>query len=95
MAKAAKKSPKKVAKKAAKKAAKLISLHPLINKGVFGKAKKNFAGGTLSCKCADNPVVIEIKGQTAHNHACGCSRCWKPEARFSRLLPSRAVTMSV
>ena len=79
MAKAAKKSPKKVAKNAAKKGAKLISLHPLINKGVFANAKKNFAGGTLSCKCADNPVVIEIKGQTAHNHACGCSRCWKPE----------------
>jgi S-(hydroxymethyl)glutathione synthase len=79
MAKAAKKTAKKVAKKAAKKAAKPISLHPLINKGAFGKAKKNFAGGTLSCKCTDNPVVIEIKGQTAHNHACGCSKCWKPE----------------
>ena len=55
------------AKKAvkAKAKAKPISLHPLINKGVFGKAKKNFAGGTLSCNCTTNPVVVEIKGQTA------------------------------
>jgi S-(hydroxymethyl)glutathione synthase len=83
--KAAKKAVKKVAKKTAKPKAKSkakakpISLHPLLNKGVFGKAKKNFAGGTLSCNCATNPVVVEIKGQTAHNHACGCSKCWKPE----------------
>jgi S-(hydroxymethyl)glutathione synthase len=77
MAKAAKKVAKKSAKAKAK--AKPVSLHPLINKGVFGKAKKNFAGGTLTCKCASNPVVVEIKGQTAHNHACGCSKCWKPD----------------
>ena len=74
------------AKKAVKAKAKSkpISLHPLIDKGVFGKAKKNFAGGTLSCNCSSNPVVVEIKGQTAHNHACGCSKCWKPAgASFS------------
>ncbi len=78
MAKKAKKAVKAKAK------AKQISLHPLIDKGVFGKAKKGFAGGTLTCKCATNPVVVEIKGQTAHNHACGCSKCWKPAgASFS------------
>jgi S-(hydroxymethyl)glutathione synthase len=84
--KAAKKAVKKVAKKTAKPKAKAkpISLHPFLNKGVFGKAKKNFAGGTLTCNCATNAVVIEIKGQTAHNHACGCSKCWKPTgAMFS------------
>jgi S-(hydroxymethyl)glutathione synthase len=76
----------KKAKKAVKAKAKSkpISLHPMIDKGVFGKAKKNFAGGTLTCKCASNPVVVEINGQTAHNHACGCSKCWKPAgASFS------------
>ncbi len=84
MAKAAKKAVKAKVKAKPKAKAKPISLHPLINKGVFGKAKKNFAGGTLTCKCAINPVVVEIKGQTAHNHACGCSKCWKPEgAMFS------------
>jgi S-(hydroxymethyl)glutathione synthase len=29
-------------------------------------------------------VTVEIKGDVAHNHACGCSKCWKPEgAAFS------------
>jgi S-(hydroxymethyl)glutathione synthase len=70
---------KKSAKPAARKAAKPISLHPLIDKGKFSAAKKAFAGGTLSCKCAVDPVVVHITGQTAHNHACGCSKCWKPE----------------
>jgi S-(hydroxymethyl)glutathione synthase len=77
MAKATKTSAKKATKPKAK--AKPISLHPLLNKGVLGKAKKNFSGGTLTCKCTTDPVVIEIKGQTAHNHACGCSKCWKPD----------------
>ena len=76
MAKAVKKAVKKAAKPKAK--AKPIALHPMINKGVFSAAKKNFAGGTLVCKCATDPVTVTIKGQTAHNHACGCSKCWKP-----------------
>lgn len=76
MAKAVKKATKKPAKAKAK--VKPIALHPMINRGVFGAAKKNFAGGTLVCKCATDPVTVTIKGQTAHNHACGCSKCWKP-----------------
>jgi S-(hydroxymethyl)glutathione synthase len=29
-------------------------------------------------------VEITIKGNTAHNHVCGCTKCWKPEgALFS------------
>src|SRR3954453_11600472 len=74
----AKKSSKAVAKKPARKAAPAIKLHPLVNKGVFGKAKPNFAGGTLTCHCATDPVTVSIGAQTAHNHACGCTRCWKP-----------------
>ena len=31
------------------------------------------------CKCVDNPVVVEIKGNSAHNHMCGCTKCWKPQ----------------
>jgi len=75
-----------MAKKAAKKTkakskpkAKPIALHPLLDKGVFAKSKKNFAGGTLTCKCGTDPVIVTISGQTAHNHACGCSKCWKPK----------------
>jgi len=80
MAKATKKAAKKPAKAKAKAKpkAKPIALHPMINRGTFSPAKKNFAGGTLTCKCATNPVTVAIKGQTAHNHACGCSKCWKP-----------------
>ena len=78
------------AKKAAKKAAKArtpkqssIKLHPSIDGGVK-RGKKNFAGGTLTCKCATDPVEVRLSSQTAHNHACGCTKCWKPEgALFS------------
>jgi S-(hydroxymethyl)glutathione synthase len=60
-----------------------ISIHPSVDNGVKPTAK-NFAGGTLVCKCAQNPVEVSIKAQTAHNHACGCSKCWKPKgALFS------------
>ena len=84
MAKTAKKAAKPKAKAKAKPKAKPISLHPMIDKGKFGPAKKSFAGGTLTCKCATDPVTVSIKAQTAHNHACGCSKCWKPEgAMFS------------
>ena len=24
-------------------------------------------------------MKVKIKGQIAHNHACGCTKCWKPE----------------
>ncbi len=65
-------------KKAAAKKSKTISLHPLIDKGALGKAKAKFAGGTLTCKCATDPVTVSIGAQSAHNHACGCTKCWKP-----------------
>jgi S-(hydroxymethyl)glutathione synthase len=65
-------------KKAAAKKPKAISLHPSIDKGVKGKAKAKFAGGTLTCKCASDPVTVSVGAQTAHNHACGCTKCWKP-----------------
>jgi S-(hydroxymethyl)glutathione synthase len=54
-----------------------IALHPSIDNG-FKKASPGFQGGTLTCKCAQNPVKVAVKAQTAHNHACGCSKCWKP-----------------
>jgi S-(hydroxymethyl)glutathione synthase len=41
--------------------------------------RADFAGGTLSCKCAQDPVKVSIRGNVAHNHACGCTKCWKPE----------------
>lgn len=56
----------------------MIKLHPAIDNG-FPPAKPGFSGGTLKCKCATNPVTVEISSQTAHNHACGCTKCWKPK----------------
>jgi S-(hydroxymethyl)glutathione synthase len=54
-----------------------ISIHPSVDGGVK-PGTKNFAGGTLSCKCAQSPVTLSIKGDCAFNHACGCTKCWKP-----------------
>jgi S-(hydroxymethyl)glutathione synthase len=60
-----------------------ISIHPAVDGGVK-PGSKDFKGGTLTCKCAQNPVTVSIKGNVAHNHACGCTKCWKPQgALFS------------
>lgn len=54
-----------------------VSIHPSIDKGLK-PAAANFGGGTLTCRCSDKKVTVTIKGQSAHNHACGCTKCWKP-----------------
>jgi S-(hydroxymethyl)glutathione synthase len=60
-----------------------ISIHPSVDKGIKPTAK-DFAGGTLVCKCTQNPVEVAISAQTAHNHVCGCTKCWKPKgAQFA------------
>ena len=60
-----------------------VSIHPSVDNGVKPTGK-DFSGGTLVCKCAQNPVEVSIKAQTAHNHACGCTKCWKPKgSQFS------------
>ncbi|TAM59523.1 MAG: S-(hydroxymethyl)glutathione synthase [Rhodanobacter sp.] len=53
-------------------------IHPSVDNGVK-PGKDNFGGGTLTCKCTDKPVKVRVDAQTAHNHVCGCSKCWKPE----------------
>lgn len=53
-------------------------LHPAIDNPPH-LADAAFAGGILSCKCADRPVKVKVSGGIAHNHACGCTKCWKPE----------------
>src|ERR1700737_4624035 len=55
-----------------------VHIHPSVDNGVK-KGSGSFAGGTLVCKCKDKPVKVGIKGDVAHNHACGCSKCWKPD----------------
>jgi S-(hydroxymethyl)glutathione synthase len=62
-----------------------ISIHPLIDHGIRPTAS-NFAGGTLVCKCATDPVEVSVKTQSAHNHACGCTKCWKPQGALFSLV---------
>jgi S-(hydroxymethyl)glutathione synthase len=62
-----------------------ISIHPAVDGGVK-PGSPNFAGGTLVCKCASNPVEVAVTAQSAHNHVCGCTKCWKPAgALFSQV----------
>jgi len=62
-----------------------VSIHPAVDRGLKPGAA-NFEGGTLSCKCSDKKVTVSIKGQAAHNHVCGCTKCWKPaSALFSQI----------
>jgi len=62
-----------------------FSLHPAVDNGI-SSGKSGFTGGTLTCHCSTNPVVVRIASQSLHNHLCGCSRCWKPAgALFSQV----------
>jgi S-(hydroxymethyl)glutathione synthase len=53
-------------------------LHPLLDNGIH-KGTDGFQGGKLHCKCSSDKVEVTLTGDVAHNHACGCSKCWKPE----------------
>ncbi len=62
-----------------------ISIHPAVDQGVKPGAQ-DCAGATLVCKCDQNPVAVTVGAQCAHNHVCGCTKCWKPEgAVFSQI----------
>ncbi|MFY0992917.1 S-(hydroxymethyl)glutathione synthase [Halomonas sp. C05BenzN] len=60
-----------------------IRIHPAVDNGVRA-GSDSFTGGTLHCHCPDNKVEVTVDAQCAHNHVCGCTKCWKPEgALFS------------
>ena len=62
-----------------------ISIHPAVDNGVKAGAE-GFSGGSLSCHCQQNAVTVSVGSQSAHNHVCGCTKCWKPEgATFSQI----------
>ena len=54
-----------------------VKIHPAIDSGL-APGNSNFAGGTLTCLCATQPVKVAVHSSIAHNHACGCTKCWKP-----------------
>ncbi|KAB7767884.1 S-(hydroxymethyl)glutathione synthase [Xanthomonas maliensis] len=61
-----------------------VSIHPSVDQGVARNATESFTGGVLQCHCSSDKVTVAVAAQTAHNHACGCSKCWKPDgATFS------------
>ena len=53
-------------------------IHPSVDNGITA-GNQNFSGGTIECLCPSNKVEVSVGAQTLHNHACGCSKCWKPE----------------
>lgn len=55
-----------------------VAIHPAVDNGIKPTAA-GFAGGTLVCHCTDKPVKVKIDAQTAHNHVCGCTQCWRPK----------------
>lgn len=63
-----------------------IFLHPRLDNGYCYEEDSSFSGGTLKCLCENNPVEVAVEAQTMHNHACGCSKCWKPEGAIFSLV---------
>ena len=62
-----------------------VLIHPSVDQGIKSAAS-DFSGGTLKCNCSQDQVEVSVSAQTAHNHVCGCSKCWKPEgALFSQV----------
>lgn len=55
-----------------------VKLHPAVDNGL-SKAAAGFNGGTLKCLCPTHKVEVKISAQSAHNHICGCTQCWKPK----------------
>jgi S-(hydroxymethyl)glutathione synthase len=73
-----------------------ISIHPAVDNGVK-PGNPSFAGGTLQCRCQANPVEVSVASQSAHNHVCGCTKCWKPAgALFAQIavVPRDKVTVT-
>jgi S-(hydroxymethyl)glutathione synthase len=64
---------------------KSISIHPVVDSGVK-PGDQQFGGGRLSCHCASDAVSIQVSAQCAHNHVCGCTKCWKPKGALFSLV---------
>jgi S-(hydroxymethyl)glutathione synthase len=54
-----------------------LSIHPTVDRGPV-KGTEGFAGGVLTCLCASRQVEVRVDSQVLFNHACGCTKCWKP-----------------
>ena len=73
-----------------------VTIHPAVDGGVKPGAP-DFAGGKLYCHCDSDKVEVTLASNTAHNHVCGCTQCWKPDgATFSMVavVPRDKVTVT-
>lgn len=62
-----------------------VKIHPAVDNGI-APTEEGFSGGELVCDCSEDPVKVKVSAQSAHNHVCGCTQCWKPEgALFSQI----------
>jgi len=73
--------------RAEQKAGQKVSLHPAID----AEDREAASTATLRCHCSNDPVEVTLEAPIAHNHLCGCSRCWKPQGA---LLAQTAVVAS-
>jgi S-(hydroxymethyl)glutathione synthase len=72
-----------------------LPIHPQVDRGLK-PAAAGFPGGTLFCQCSERKVAVSIKGQSAYNHVCGCTKCWKPAgALFSQVAAVSRDNLSV
>jgi len=62
-----------------------VKIHPAVDGGV-SRGSTSFKGGSLKCKCTAAPVTVKVESQTAHNHVCGCSKCWKPQGALFAMI---------
>ena len=63
-----------------------VLIHPAVDNGVQHTDDAAFAGAVLTCHCSTDPVKVRVSAQSAHNHVCGCTQCWKPKgAVFSQI----------
>ena len=73
-----------------------VSIHPAVDNGVR-PGVAGFSGGKLYCHCPTDRVEVTVTSNSAHNHVCGCSKCWKPAgALFSQVavVPRSALSVT-
>ncbi|MFM0225332.1 S-(hydroxymethyl)glutathione synthase [Paraburkholderia dipogonis] len=73
-----------------------LTIHPSVDAGVR-KGTPGFTGGTLHCQCQSDRVEVRVESNVAHNHICGCTKCWKPAgAAFAMIgvVPRDKVTVT-
>lgn len=59
-------------------AAEVPAIHPAVD-NEHTCSSDRLSGAKLLCHCEVDPVAIILDAPVAHNHLCGCSKCWRPD----------------